>query len=182
MKHKRVFQAVATGVAIAALGMTLSGCEAKPGVAAVSQAGEITEAELGQVSAELAQISLVDRATVLQSLLVLKHGGKEALKHCPTWEDIPVKDFEIPAGTELSVQTKNVLTLSLCQAAANPAVAQNLGLPVTNPKTAAFLNTIFNSLGDPGVERSAREQYGLSILEQQIQQRQAQPRMATPQE
>lgn len=183
MKHNRAFQAVAAGIALAALGMSLSGCEAKPGVAAASPIGEITEQELGQVSAELGQISMVDRATALQLLLALKHGGQEILDQCPKWEEIPVKDFKIPAGTKLSARTKDVMTLSLCQAAANPAVAQNLGVPVTSPNTAQALAGVLERVrNNPAVELSAREQTGLNLLQQQQQQaQQGQQGMATPQ-
>lgn len=167
MKHSKSFRVITAGATLAMVGMGLAGCEAKPGIAAYGDDVVVTEQELGQVTAEMGQYLMVDRASILQLLLVLNSGGREALDGCPTWEDIPVKDLNIPADAKLSQDSKDALTLSLCQALADPAQAENLGLPVTSPSTVeAIAAAGEKAQNDASIRYSNREQAALNYLRQ----------------
>lgn len=180
MKHKRVFQAVTTGVAIAALGMTLSGCEAKPGVAAATSSAVVTEEEMGQITAEMSKVNIKPgRFDLLFPVLFLKSGGRKILRDCPRYEDIPEKLFQIPADAQLSPASKDLLRLRVCIAATNPPEAENMGVKPVSPQIAASMDALFQKIRtEPSLIQSPRFKAAVELSKQQ---QRAQQGAVTPQ-
>lgn len=175
VKHSRFTRAVSFGVAVVVAGLALGGCEAKPGVAAYGKNVEITEQEINQVSAELGKYINIDRTGTLYMLAPLKYGGDKFLKDCPQLEDISAADFKIPVD-KLSETAINALTLRLCQLAANPADAKNLGVTPTSPETIrAFAQLVKKMRADTTLKLSPRERNGLELSQQRQLARQGVP-------
>lgn len=172
MKGNKVFRICTIGALLATTGLVLSGCAAKPGVAAYGDGDiAVTEQELGQISTELSSAGVnIDRANLINSLVVLKYAGENFLQVCPKYDDIPENIYKIPADAQLSKQTKDYLTFHICESASNPAYAQELGLPQTSPAALQIISEAFEKIKKDNIQLSPRVQTALNLMQQQSQQ------------
>lgn len=146
-----------TGIAALALaGGLLSGCEAKPGVAAYGDGWVVTEAQLGTVTKELAEAGLnlndtpdmqTARIYALRYLRTLKEGGKDLLSQCPQLDEIKTDLFKVDSA-EMSPETRDVMQLLLCATATNPKAANELGVQPVNSQLAAQIEQAYQAGSD----------------------------------
>ncbi|WP_308536462.1 hypothetical protein [uncultured Mobiluncus sp.] len=146
-----------TGVAALALaGGLLSGCEAKPGVAAYGDGWVVTEAQLGTVTKELSDAGLnlndtpdlqTARIYALHYLRTLKEGGKDLLSQCPQLDEIKTDLFKVDSA-QMSPETRDVMQLLLCATATDPKAANELGVPPVNSQLAAQIEQAYQAGSD----------------------------------
>lgn len=171
-----------TGVAALALaGGLLSGCEAKPGVAAYGDGWVVTESQLGTVTKELADagINLNDTAEMqtariyaLRYLRTLHEGGQGLLSQCPQLDEIKTDLFKVNPA-KMSPETHDVMQLLLCATATDPAVAHELGVQTVNPQLAAQIEKAYKSGFDlKNAKLSNRMNQTIQIIQQRATQMQ----------
>lgn len=146
-----------TGIAALALaGGLLSGCEAKPGVAAYGDGWVVTEAQLGTVTKELSDAGLnlndtpdmqTARIYALRYLRTLKEGGKDLLSQCPQLDEIKTDLFKVDSA-QMSPETRDVMQLLLCATATDPKAANELGVPPVNSQLAAQIEQAYQAGSD----------------------------------
>lgn len=171
-----------TGVAALALaGGLLSGCEAKPGVAAYGDGWVVTEAQIGTVTKELAEagINLNDtpdlqtaRIYALRYLRTLNEGGKDLLSQCPQLDEVKTDLFKVNPA-EMSPETRDVMQLLLCATATDPKVAEELGVPPVDSQLATQIERVYQAGFDlNNTKLSNRMNQSIQIIQQRAAQMQ----------
>lgn len=171
-----------TGVAALALaGGLLSGCEAKPGVAAYGDGWVVTEAQIGTVTKELAEagINLNDtpdlqtaRIYALRYLRTLNEGGKDLLSQCPQLDEVKTDLFKVNPA-EMSPETRDVMQLLLCATATDPQVADELGVQPVDSQLEAQIERVYQAGFDlNNTKLSNRMNQSIQIIQQRAAQMQ----------
>ncbi|WP_307742103.1 hypothetical protein [uncultured Mobiluncus sp.] len=171
-----------TGVAALALaGGLLSGCEAKPGVAAYGDGWVVTEAQIGTVTKELAEagINLNDtpdmqtaRIYALRYLRTLNEGGKDLLSQCPQLDEIKTDLFKVDPA-QMSPETRDVMQLLLCATATDQGVAHELGVSPVNSQVAAQIEQAYQAgFGLDDAKLSNRMNQTIQLIQQRAAQMQ----------
>lgn len=167
--------------ALAVAGAMLSGCQAKPGVAAYGDGWVVTEEQIGTVTKELAEagINLNETAEIqtariyaLRYLRTLNEGGADLLAQCPQLDEITTDLFKVDPA-QMSPDTRDVMRLLLCATATDPAVAQELGVKPVDSQLAAQIEAAYQAGFDlKNAKLSNRMNQTIQIIQQRAAQMQ----------